>query len=110
MTAVMTVVEDERGDGVMLQLYNQEKELSTDGRLVEGTVILVKEPYLKFMADGNYGMRVDHLSDIRFLPDHDSLIPLGWGGQRAMDASANYHKIRGNNCFNRNEHHVAINQ
>lgn len=110
MTAVMTVVEDERGDVVMLQLYNQEKELSTDGRLVEGTVILVKEPYLKVMADGNYGMRADHLSDIRFLPGHDSLIPLAWGGQRAMDASANNYKIRGNNCFNKNEHHLAINQ
>lgn len=110
MTAIMTVVEDERGDVVMLQLYNQEKELSTDGRLMEGTVILVKEPYLKIMADGNYGLRADHLSDIRFLPDHDPLIPLAWRDQRVIDASANYYKSRGNDCFTKNEHHLAINQ
>jgi hypothetical protein len=34
MTAVMAVVEDERGDVLMLQLYNQEKNLSTDSRPV----------------------------------------------------------------------------
>jgi hypothetical protein len=71
MTAVMAVVGDERGDVLMLELYNQKKDISTDGRLVEGTTILVKEPYLKIMADENYGIRVDHLSDIRFLPGHD---------------------------------------
>ncbi|KAF7588273.1 hypothetical protein BBP40_005927 [Aspergillus hancockii] len=75
MTAIMAVVEDERGDVLMLQLYNQEKNLATDGRLVEGTVMLIKEPYLKMMADGDYGLRVDHLSDIRLIPDHDPLVP-----------------------------------
>ncbi|KAL2866146.1 TPR domain protein [Aspergillus lucknowensis] len=108
MTAVMAVVEDERGDVLMLQLYNQEKDISTNGRLVEGTTILVKEPYLKIMADENYGIRVDHLSDIRFLPSHDPLVPSSWGGQHGMDTTANCCKTKGNNHFNKAEYYLAI--
>lgn len=108
MTAVMVVVEDERGDVLMLQVYNQEEELSTDGRLVEGTVILVKEPYLKIMADGNYGIRVDHLSDIRFLPSHDPLVPVSWGGRRGMNQTASYCKTKGNDHFNKGQYYLAI--
>ncbi|GLA27457.1 hypothetical protein AnigIFM63326_004664 [Aspergillus niger] len=108
MTAVMAVVEDERGDVLMLQLYNQEEELSTDGRLVEGTVILVKEPYLKIMADENHGIRVDHLSDLRFLPSHDPLVPVSWGGRREMDLTASYCKTKGNDHFNKGQYYLAI--
>ncbi|KAL2810626.1 hypothetical protein BJX63DRAFT_444568 [Aspergillus granulosus] len=108
MTAVMAVVEDEGGDVLVLQLYNQEKELSTDGRLVEGTAILVKEPYLKIMADENYGIRVDHLSDIRILPSHDPLVPLSWGGRRGMDPTASYCKAKGNDHFNKGQYYLAI--
>lgn len=108
MTAVMAVVEDERGDVLMLQLYNQEEELSTDGRLVEGTVILVKEPYLKIMADENYGIRVDHLSDLRFLPSHDPLVPVSWGGRRGMDQTASYCKTKANDHFNKGQYYLAI--
>lgn len=71
MTAAMVIVEDEEENVLMLQLYNQEKELSTNGRPIEGTVMIVKEPYLKVMSDGNYGIRVDHLSDVRFIPEHE---------------------------------------
>ncbi|KAL2839285.1 hypothetical protein BJY01DRAFT_250596 [Aspergillus pseudoustus] len=109
MTAVMAVVEDERGDVVMLQLYNQEKEFSTDGRLIEGTAILVKEPYLKIMADKNYGIRVDHLSDVKFLPSDDPLVPLSWGHRCEIDATANHCKTKGNNHFNKAEYYLAIN-
>ncbi|KIA75674.1 hypothetical protein HK57_00535 [Aspergillus ustus] len=108
MTAVMAVVEDERGDVLMLQLYNQEKEFSTDGRLVEGTGILVKEPYLKIMADENYGIRVDHLSDVKVLLSSDPLVPLSWQGRREMDATANDYKTKGNDHFNKAEYYLAI--
>jgi hypothetical protein len=64
MTAVMAGVEDEEGSVLIIQLYNQEQELSGAQTLREGTVLVVKEPYVKVMADGDNGIRVDHLSDV----------------------------------------------
>ncbi|PLB52765.1 TPR domain protein [Aspergillus steynii IBT 23096] len=108
MTAIMAVAEDERGDALRLQLYNQEKDLATDGRLVEGTIMIVKEPYLKLMADGDYGLRVDHLSDIRLVPDHDPLVPASWRRRPEHDASAHSWKTEGNEFFNQAKYHLAI--
>jgi hypothetical protein len=70
MTAVMALVEDEKKEVVMLQLYYQaeENERSAEEILPEGAVLIVKEPYLKVMADGGYGIRVDHVSDISVTP------------------------------------------
>ena len=78
MTAVMAIVEDEEGSVLMLQLYNQELELSGAQSLKAGTVLAVKEPYVKVMADGDYGIRVDHLSDVFFIPEFDDLVPSSW--------------------------------
>ncbi|RLL96545.1 hypothetical protein CFD26_104364 [Aspergillus turcosus] len=82
MTAIMVIVEDEEENALMLQLYNQEEELSEKGCLTEGTV---------------------------FVPEHDTLIPSSWR-RRLMgnDASANYWKMKGNECFNKANYHVAI--
>lgn len=54
MTAIMAVLEDEVGDGVLLQLYQQEHPCH---RAIEDTVKLnsvcvIKEPYFKVMNDG----------------------------------------------------------
>lgn len=108
MTAIMAVVEDERGDVFVLQLYNQEKDLATDGRLVEGTVMLIKEPYLKIMADGNCGLRVDHLSDIRFIPEYDPLVPSVWRDRPEDHASAMFWKTKGNGLFDKAAYYLAI--
>lgn len=108
MTAIMTVVEDQRGDVLMLQLYNQEADLATDGRLVEGTAMLIKEPYLKMMADGDYGLRVDHLSDIRLIPEHDPLVPSVWRTRSQHYASAIHWKTKGNDLFNKSAYYLAI--
>jgi hypothetical protein len=65
MMAIM-VLEDESGDVVMLQIYQQEDEKIRPATAIvkTGTVLLVKEPYFKVMGDGEYGLRVDHLSDV----------------------------------------------
>lgn len=108
MTAVMVIVEDEENDVLMLQLYNQEEELSANGRLSEGTVMIVKEPYLKVMSDGNHGIRVDHLSDVRFIPEHDILMPSLWRRQLTEnEASVNSWKTKGNNFFNKSDYQTA---
>ena len=67
MIGIIAVVEDEKGDVLLLQLYNHETALATDGRLVEGAMVLVKEPFMLRTSSGDLGVRIDHLSDIRFL-------------------------------------------
>ncbi|KAL5046142.1 hypothetical protein BDW71DRAFT_197864 [Aspergillus fruticulosus] len=78
LPAIEAIAEDEHGDVVLLQLYNQEKGLLKDGGLTEGTVILVKEPYLKLVSDEDWGIRVGHLSDVKFLSEYEPLIPVAW--------------------------------
>ncbi|EAW07588.1 TPR domain protein [Aspergillus clavatus NRRL 1] len=109
MTAVVAIVEDEDGDVLMLQLYNQEKDLVAHGRLAEGTVMIVKEPYLKVMSDGDYGIRVDHLSDMKLLTEHDPLLPLLWRPRLTeIDTSARFWRLKGNDYFNAGGYHLAI--
>ncbi|OQD61514.1 hypothetical protein PENPOL_c016G08758 [Penicillium polonicum] len=109
MTAVMAIVEDEDGTVLMLQLYNQEQELSNAHNLREGTVLVVKEPYVKVMADGDYGIRVDHLSDVWFVPEFDDLVPLSWRKRVTQsDESAFSWKEKGSEHFNQGDYRSAI--
>jgi hypothetical protein len=49
MTAIMAIMEDENGDVIMLQLYQQEDEdtRAAAGIVDVGKLLLVKEPYLR---------------------------------------------------------------
>ncbi|KAL9597818.1 MAG: hypothetical protein Q9219_004895 [cf. Caloplaca sp. 3 TL-2023] len=80
MTAVMAIVEDERYDGVMFQLFQQEDDGHRQGDIMvqKHHVFIVKEPYYKIMNDGDYGLRVDHVSDVIWLSPDDERIPLDW--------------------------------
>jgi hypothetical protein len=99
MTAIMAIMEDENGDVITLQLYQQEDEdtrAATDIVNV-GTLLLVKEPYFKVMGDGDYGLRVDHLSDIVHLEKDNPRIPNIWQLRLIkIERSAESLKIRGN--------------
>lgn len=99
MTALMVIVEDEHGDGSVLQLYQQEDEDVRPATSVidVGTVIVVKEPYFKVMSDGDYGLRVDHLSDVLFLDEGDAKIPMSWRPRNTnVTSSAASFKAEGN--------------
>ena len=80
MTAVLAIMEDEKGDGVVFQLYQQRADdYRTVGDVIqEGSICIVKEPYFKVMIDGGYGLRVDHVSDIVWLSADDEKIPAAW--------------------------------
>lgn len=109
MTAVMAIVEDEDGSALMLQLYNQEQELSNTHGLRDGTVLVVKEPYVKVMADGDYGIRVDHLSDVWFVPKFDDLVPLFWRKRVTQsDEDASSWKEKGSEHFGQGDYRSAI--
>jgi hypothetical protein len=77
MGAVMAIVEDEEKDAIPLRMLN-EKLRCQDGCVGKGQVLLVKEPYLTSMLDTEYGVRVDHVSDIMFIPLFDEMVPSAW--------------------------------
>ncbi|KAK4197545.1 hypothetical protein QBC40DRAFT_333364 [Triangularia verruculosa] len=110
MNAIMAIVEDERNEVLLLQLYHQ-TEMSED-ILVPGQVLIIKDPYLKLTADGGYGLRVDHLSDVVFLPAHDGRIPFCWHSEltNPQHKSADYWKTKGNDCFRQSKYLAAVEQ
>ena len=111
MTAVMFIVEDEKENGIMLQVYQQE---NTKYGLAEdiaqmGDVCIVKEPYFKIMSSGDYGLRVDHVTDIIWLAQDDDRIPLGWAPRISeVDKSAKALKEEGNAALKAHEMNKAV--
>jgi hypothetical protein len=77
MTAILAIMEDENGDAIMLQLYQQEDgDTRTAANIVDVSILLlVKEPYFKVIGDGEYSLRVDHLSNIIHLERDDARVP-----------------------------------
>ncbi|KAH7196398.1 uncharacterized protein B0J16DRAFT_325915 [Fusarium flagelliforme] len=80
MTAVMAIVEDEKGTAVLLQLYHQPEETIVPATeiLNPNMVYILKEPFFKCATDGTYSLRVDHPSDIIQLDGADDRIPSHW--------------------------------
>lgn len=111
MTAIMAIMEDEDGDAILLQLYQQEDERNRAAADVVkvGTILLVKEPYFKVMGDGEYGLRVDHLSDAVHLTSGDAWIPKAWQPRRIkIELSAESLKTRGNISMGKKRYWDAI--
>ncbi|KAK0732248.1 hypothetical protein B0H67DRAFT_597857 [Lasiosphaeris hirsuta] len=109
MTAVLAIAEDEKGDVILLQVYHQEQASETpEDILVEGGVVIVKEPYFKATSSGGYGLRVDHVSDIVFLPANDKRIPEIWQRPSLRGDTATTWKTKGNASFNASRYRAAI--
>ncbi|EFQ94205.1 hypothetical protein PTNB73_01511 [Pyrenophora teres f. teres] len=111
MTAILVLVEDEHGDVTMLQMYQQEDEASRPASTVvdKGSILLIKEPFFKVTASGDYSLRVDHLSDIIFLGNDDSRIPPSWRRRLfELGRSADSLKLEGNAFVGKGEYWRAI--
>ncbi|KAI1381476.1 hypothetical protein F4677DRAFT_440692 [Hypoxylon crocopeplum] len=95
VTAVMAIAEDEEGTAVGVQIYNQpdESRVSKYHILQAGDVCIIKEPFFKVTTEGSYSLRVDHVSDIIWLQDTDSRIPLEWR-ERILSLDETSHDIR----------------
>ncbi|KAI1464925.1 uncharacterized protein F4812DRAFT_144812 [Daldinia caldariorum] len=95
MTAVTAIVEDQEGTAVLLQLYNQPEEsmVAKEHIIRENDVCIIKEPFFKVTSDGSYSLRVDHVSDITWLQDIDSRIPIEWA-VRILSLNNNSESIR----------------
>jgi hypothetical protein len=81
MSAVMNIVEDESGTVVLFALYFQEPESirTAQSILKNNSVIILKEPYFKVSAGGQYTIRVDQPTDIIWLSEDDPRIPTSLG-------------------------------
>ncbi|OGM44076.1 hypothetical protein ABOM_007297 [Aspergillus bombycis] len=108
MTAILAMVEDEDGDVLMLQLYNQDMDRPVEEILPEGTALIVKEPFLKLMSDGEYGIRVDHVSDCIFLSAFDERVPQCWQPKDRPDFDVNHWKMTGDEFCDSAKYQLAI--
>lgn len=87
--AVVAIVEDEQKDAIPLQMLN-EKLRCQDGSVDKGQILLVKEPYLTLIPDAEYGVRVDHVSDIMFIPKFDKMVPSAWRERLPEDETSQW--------------------
>lgn len=111
MTAIMVVMEDEADQVVMVQLYQQEEENHRPARVSveKNGVCVVKEPYFKVMGDGDYGLRIDHVSDLIWLSEIDDRVPLQWRPQISqIDKTADEWKSEGNVAMQSQEFYEAV--
>ena len=111
MTAILVIAEDEDGDVTLLQMYQQEDEASHPAVDVvdKGSIFIVKEPFFKITASGDYSLRVDHLSDIVFLTNDDTKTPASWRPrQREMRRTAESLKLEGNTLIGKERYWRAI--
>lgn len=109
--AIFSVVEDESGDVMLLELHYQDRQRDVEDIAKKGTVLVVKEPYLRLDANGGHGVRVDHLSNLIRLPEYDERIPVVWQSDGSnIQLSANSWKARGNEYFNNHKYDNAIDQ
>ena len=109
LAAATSIAEDETKDVIKLSIHFQDRKRNIEEALPEGTIVIVKEPYLCIMGEGAYGIRVDHLSDITYLPAHDERVPEPWRLEFTDNGiSAGAWKKKGNNHFSKSEYHLAI--
>jgi hypothetical protein len=75
---VTTLLQDTRGDVELALFYYFQESFVSDPNewLPEGTILLIKEPYMKFGSQGACDpmIRVDCPSDVIFLHESDSLL------------------------------------
>lgn len=113
MTGILVLVEDESRHVVVLQLYQQDdEETRAANDIVDvGTVMILKEPFFKVMASGEYGLRVDHPCDIIVIDEYDPKRPAKWC-TRILDAerSAESLKKNGNEAISAGKPWRAITQ
>lgn len=75
---ISAIIEDERGDRISIMLSQLPPARLLGDGLERRTVLILKEPYLKWMGKGQCGIRVDHPSDAKYLSRYDELIPEEW--------------------------------
>ncbi|KAI4644684.1 uncharacterized protein J4E78_009503 [Alternaria triticimaculans] len=111
MAAIEVLAEDEHGDDIPLRLYQQDDEATRPATDIidKHSVVLIKEPFFKFTAAGDYSLRVDHLSDVVFVSDNDAIVPdLFQRPRHAEVKTAETLKLEGNALIDGKKYWQAI--
>jgi len=111
MTATMVVMEDAADQVMMVQLYQHEEERYCPAQvsIEKDGVCVVKEPYFKVMGDGDYGLRIDHVSDLIWLSETDDRVPLQWRPRISqLDKTAGEWKSEGNGAMKSEDFFEAV--
>lgn len=77
MSARLMIVQDEDGNLVVLEIPPEVFDAHS-ARLEKETMLLVKQPSLRYIEHGVYQIKVDHVSDIAFIAACDEMVPLRW--------------------------------
>ncbi|KAH8592334.1 hypothetical protein B0O99DRAFT_597377 [Bisporella sp. PMI_857] len=70
---IVTIIEEEGGDVAKLEVSFQDLA-SPDSDLPLNSTLAVKEPYFKYIGEGDYAIHVDHPSDIAVLRGDDPAV------------------------------------
>lgn len=111
MMGTVVLIEDSQKNIALLDLrhLHLEKAQSPTDLIDLGCLLLIKEPFFRYHIEGDYGLRVDHLSDIVVLNDRDSRLPISWrnivGG---VMVTADALKLKGNVCMSQKKYREAI--
>lgn len=74
-TNVITIIEAEDGSVAKLEIGFQDPLLPSSD-LPENSTVAIKEPYFKYLGEGDYAIRVDHPSDIAVLRGDDPAVSM----------------------------------
>jgi len=74
-TQVITIIEEEGGDVAKLEINFQDPSLP-DSDLPPNSTVAIKEPYFKYIGEGDYAIHVDHPSDIAILRGDDPAVSM----------------------------------
>jgi hypothetical protein len=101
---IISLMEDEFNNMVMTSHHSDDIE-----RFSIGGFYVIKEPYFTIMSDGNYSVRVDHVTDMVRIPDEDGRV-LRNPRWNATGASLTPHilKEEGNKAMGNGRIHDAI--
>lgn len=99
---LFAVAEDEDGDAILVQLFNQ-KYLPMANKAEMWSTFIIKEPLVDLVAWGELGVRVDHSSDVQCLADYDNDVPVRWrrGGDKEDSKLAEVWKATADNLYHR---------
>lgn len=105
---VSAIVEDERGDQISIMLSQLPPARLLGDGLERGTILIVKEPYLKWTGKGQCGIRVNHPSDAKYLSPYDELIPEEWRKEQIESPTSDTWEVKADCHFEEGKFHLAI--
>ena len=94
----------------MLQLYQQDdkKVRPAANILKHNDIVIIKEPYFKVIGDGEYGLRVDHVSDLVRIELCDKRVPRQWTPRVVDLDKTDDWKLEGNEAMGTEQYWVAV--